>query len=498
MTTIADNTPVIVGLGFHQVTSANPLDCPQPSELMLTALRNAADDCGNSTIVTEFESISVLRGSWNYSNPGKLLADELGCPDATSIMSEIGVLQMMPIFQLCDAIARDEKHVGAITGGEARFRDLRSLITGIEVSDTEQGEDTPEPDTFFRTPDAFSSELEAERGVWAPGEFYAMADSALRYARGQSIEQRRQEIAQMYSDFSAIAENNPHAWSKKRLSAAELLSSDNKNTMITFPFSKKVMSQWNVNQSVAIIICSYGKARAMNLDEDKFIYPMAYAQSRNVVNLAQKPTLHTHPGTVLTGKRAYELAEISADDIDVADLYSCFPSSITAGALDLDLVDKCPISVTGSMALAGGPYNHAAVDSVARMAEVLREMKNGERHIGLVTNISGMFGKQAAGLLSTTAVNGGFKFEDITDQVAEQEAPIAIDADFVGNAVIVAYSVMYNKGNMSHAIAYCDTPDGKRTVVRTDDKTLAQQMTIEEFVGKTVTVSAGGGFVPAR
>ncbi|MCP4214811.1 MAG: hypothetical protein GY765_09145, partial [bacterium] len=52
----------------------------------------------------------------------------------------------------------------------------------------------------------------------------------------------------------------------------------------------------------------------------------------------------------------------------------------------------------------------------------------------------------------------------------------------------------YNKADISHAIAYCDTPEGKRTVVRTGNITLAEQMMAEEFIGKKVQVLAEGDF----
>ena len=69
--------------------------------------------------------------------------------------------------------------------------------------------------------------------------------------------------------------------------------------------------------------------------------------------------------------------------------------------------------------------------------------------------------------------------------------------DDTGTATVVAYSVMYNKGTISHAIAFCDTPAGARTVVRTDDGQLAERMTREEFVGRAVQVNADGSFAVA-
>jgi acetyl-CoA C-acetyltransferase len=496
MNELPPNTPIIIGIGFCQVKSDNPHDCPEAIELMFNAINDAASDAGNADIVQQLDSISVQKGSWQYSNPGKLLADKLGCPPAKSILADLGVLQIMTFFDLCQNIKEGKQEIGVITGGESRYRDLRSMIIGEPVETTVQDDTTPAPDVYHTIPDAFSSELEDKRGVWAPVEFYAIAESALRYRQGLSIEEHQNKIAELYSGFSAIAAKNPHAWLTDILSPEDILTPSAKNAMIAFPYTKRMISQWNVNQSVAVIVCSYAKAKALGLNNKNWIYPIAATQSRNVVNLAQKPKLHSHPGTILTGKRALELARITTDDIDIAELYSCFPSAIQACAKDLELEGKCPINISGSMAYAGGPFNHGAVDSLARMVEVLREHKNThtEKCIGMVTSLSGMFGKQGCGLLATEADSNGFQFDDITDIVAQQEKPIAIDANYTGDATIVAYSVMYNKGDISHAIAYCDTPNGKRTVVRTNNIDIAEIMTHEEFVGRTIHILTDGEF----
>jgi len=498
MSEFSANTPVVVGVGFHQVKSDKPSDCPEAIEMMRIAIEDAAKDAGNAAIVTEFDSISVLKGSWPYINPGKMLADKLGCSQAKSYQSEIGVLQILPILELAQYIQDGEQEIGVVVGGEARFRELRSLITGEPAPNTEEPDGTPEPDVFYRTPDAFSSDLEAERGVWAPGEFYAIAESAIRHNDGLSPDAHRDKICEMYAGFSEIASNNPHAWFSEPVSAETLKTIDKKNSYIAYPYSKRLMSQWNVNQSVAIIICSYAKAKSLGLADNGWVYPIAGVQQRNVVNLAQKPQLHSHPGTAMIGERVLEMANLSINDIDRAELYSPFPSAVQACKKDLKLTDQ-PITATGSMAFAGGPFNHGAVDSVARLVEVLREQKDqGKDEYAIVTSISGMFGKQGIGLFSTQPMARDFLFDDITEQVKAAEPAIEIDAEYQGNAVVVGYSVMYNKADVSHVVAYCDTPQGKRTVVRSNDAEFAEKWTQEELVGKTVEVKAGGDFVLAE
>ena len=121
------------------------------------------------------------------------------------------------------------------------------------------------------------------------------------------------------------------------------------------------------------------------------IYPLSAVESKHVVVLAQQRQLHSHPGTVLCGERALALAGIATHDITAAELYSCFPSAIQSFAQDLKLENVCPLTVTGAMPFAGGPFNSFSLEGVARMVAVLRSSEPGgasERRVGMVSNLS--------------------------------------------------------------------------------------------------------------
>ncbi len=496
MTSLPPNTPVIIGVGFCQEKLEDPLASAEPVQLMINAVRDAARDAGAETLLAQLESISVEQGMWDYRNPGKIIADAVGCPQAKSVLADLGVLQLTPLFNLFDAIASGEQHIGVVTGGEAKYRELRAKITGQSVSNTQQGDDTPAPDVYHPTPDPFATDVEAAAGIFMPVELFAVIESAIRHAQGLTPDQHRDRIAALYSEFSEIASRNPHAWSQDVVPADEIRNAAGKNAMLAFPYTKKHNSQWNVNQAVAIIVCSYAKARELALDESRFIYPVAAVQSRHVVCLAQQKQLHSHPGTVMAGERAYRLAGISPKDITAADMYSCFPSAVQSFAHDLQLDGVCPWSVTGSMAFAGGPYNHGALDGVARMVEVLRDAQadNAAPRYGMTSNLSGIFGKQAIALFSNQPNNNGYCFDDITDAVAAVDKPLPVTGDYTGEARIAGYTVVFNKDEPSHAFAYCDTPTGARTVVKSADKALLTLMTQEEFVGRTVSILADRSF----
>jgi acetyl-CoA C-acetyltransferase len=488
---LAPNAPVIVGIGFEQQSSEDPTQCAEPWQLMMRAVRRAAEDAGSAALLAQIESISVPQGMWEYRNPGKLIADALGCSSARSILSDLGVLQLSLLSDLCRAIAAGEQHVGVITGGEAKFRDLRAAITGHSVANTEQSEDTPPPDVHHTSSDPWASDLESRAGLAGPVELFAIMESALRHAEGLDVEAHRDRIAQLYSRFSEVAAGNPHAWRREPLSPQAIRDPSPKNAMLAFPYTKRHSSQWNVNQAVAIIVCSAARAAQLEL-ADGWIFPVAATQSKHVVPLAQQRSLHSHPGTVLAGERVLALAGIAMRDVDAAELYSCFPAAIQSFARDLKLPESCPWTVTGAMPYAGGPYNSSSLEGVARMVEVLRggEGNDGSaRRIGLVSNLSGIFGKQACALFSNLPGADGYRYEDLTAEVAARDVPVPLDGDYVGPATVVGYTVVFAGGRPSHAIAICDTPGGRRTVVRSEERALLESMTREEFCGRVVEVA---------
>jgi acetyl-CoA C-acetyltransferase len=281
--------------------------------------------------------------------------------------------------------------------------------------------------------------------------------------------------------------------------AEEIRDPTAKNSMLAFPYTKRHCSQWNVNRAVAIIVCSAGRAAQLGLDGEGWIYPLAAAESKHVVTLAQQRQLHSHLGTVVCGERTLALAGIDTHDLTAAELYSCFPSAIQSFAHDLKLENVCPLTVTGAMPFAGGPFNHFSLEGVARMVEVLRSRAPGgasKRRNGLVSNLSGIFGKQACVVLSNVPNGGGYGYEDVTRAVAEQDLPLPLTGDYTGPATIVGYTVMFNRDEISHGIAICDTPRGERTVARTEDRTLLESMTREEFCGRVIEVLSDGRFRP--
>ena len=65
----------------------------------------------------------------------------------------------------------------------------------------------------------------AEQAVGAgmPISIYPLFENALRAARGQSLDEHRRAMGELFAPFTSVAAKNPHAWFPTERSASELV-----------------------------------------------------------------------------------------------------------------------------------------------------------------------------------------------------------------------------------------------------------------------------------
>ena len=128
---------------------------------------------------------------------------------------------------------------------------------------------------------------------------------------------------------------------------------------------------------------------------------------------ANAPSCTGHRPSGSPGGRALELAGVGVDDIDLVDVYSCFPSAVQVAAaelgLPLDDPDR-PLTVTGGLTFAGGPWNNYVTHSIATMAERLAA-NPGQR--GLITANGGFLTKHSFGVYGSEPPEHEFRWEDV-------------------------------------------------------------------------------------
>lgn len=454
---------------------------------MTACVRDAADDAGAPALLGKLDAVAVVFGAWRYSDPGRLIAREVGSPDATTLLSfHGGNTPQSYVNALASRIQRGELDVTVITGAETIWSRRRMRRAGIERSVTEQTGD--EPTERFQSDIAMSTEFETSRGLEQPINFYPIFESAIRTDRGRTIEQHRTALAELWAGFNQVAVANPHAWNRTPMTADQIREPGPTNRMVGFPYTKAMNSNWDLDQGTAIILCSAEAAQAAGVPRDRWVFPLAGTDAHDTYAVTNRRDLHSSPAIGTAGARLFELTGRGPGDLDHIDLYSCFPSAVQIGAAELGISLDRQLTVTGGLCFAGGPLNNYVSHSIATMVDVLRDDAG---TLGLVTANGGYVTKHALGLYSTEPGNDGFVADDV--QPAVDAVPTTPgDESFVGTGTLEAATVMHDPDGPAKGLAAVITPSGARTWAFTGDPDTMQWLMTDDSTGASCRVDASG------
>jgi acetyl-CoA C-acetyltransferase len=448
-------TPALVGAGT--VTIPRSESVLEPIDLMATALEQAAVDAGSAELLKRLDVVLVPRGMWRYPDPARLLAERFGASPRT-VMAEVGVLQQTLITRACERVARGDADVVAVVGGEARAQTRRDR-------DPAEGEGE-RADEVLEPRGEILSRPEIDAGLVMPVNQYAVMENALREAEGMSIDEHAREVAELCAAFSRVAVDNPSAWNRKGATADEIRVPSPSNRPLSFPYHKLHVSQWNVNQAGALIIAAAGAAESLGLDRDRFVFPLAAAESNAMVPLSARPELHRSPAVEHVGRALEAAAGRPLADVEHLDLYSCFPIAVRIQQRQFGIDRTRQQTVTGGMTFGGGPLNNYVLQSTAKMTEVLRADPDAT---GLVTCVSGMLTKFAGALWSATPPTTLFASADVTAAVAAAMPPREVVAARDAAHIIIGHTVTYDDaGAPARQMCILEYEDGARAVVAGD------------------------------
>ncbi|HKI73341.1 MAG TPA: acetyl-CoA acetyltransferase, partial [Pseudomonadales bacterium] len=450
------------------------------------AVREAAEDTTCPGLLSDVESVRVIRGVWPYKQPARYVAEQIGRADAETVGTPFGGnMVQSTVNETALEILRGHKSLVVITGAENGNSQAKARKAGVELPVTE----TNGPYSKMIGEDkSMSAEAELARGIRMPIQLYPIFENALRYAGGESVADHLVRISELWAGFSKVAGTNPHAWLKDPVDAKAIRTPSASNRMISFPYPKLMNSNNSVDMGAALIMCSVEKAKALGIPESKWIYPIAGTDAHDHYMVTNRDNLHSSPAIRIAGRRVLELAETSVAELDYIDVYSCFPSAVQVAMGELGLPDNRPLTVTGGLTFGGGPLNNYVMHSIARMVELLRETPEKR---GLITANGGYLTKHAFGVYSGVAPSADFKHADVQKEVDATPSRDGL-IDFEGEVVIESYTVMFGGEGPSIGHAACLTADGKRTWANTDDAEVMQAMTTEEFCGRRARIDGQG------
>ena len=487
----ASRAPVLVGFGVATQREQDYAKSLEAIDLMLRAVRVAADASGSGALLGSVQQISVPRGRWSYRNPGGSIARAIGAAGAKSVLATPGVLQQTLIGEACRQIAAGEMDTAMVVGGDTGYRIQTAQAAGVPLAERE---DPDEPHILLTPHEELRHPAELRAGLRMPLGLYAILENAFRARHGWAVDEHRDRIARLYSRFSEIAVGNPHAWKREKIDPQLLRDASPRNPMHAFPYTRLHSSNWSVDQAAALLFCSQQKAQELGIPRERWIFPLASTESNHMVPVAARVELGACPGAGIAGRAALDAAGLEAGAIDLVDLYSCFPVAIETYAEELGLSLERELTLTGGMAFAGGPYNNYVLQSTCRMAELL---KSGAGRTGLVSCVSGIVTKQGFGLWSNEPGTQPFAWSDLTDTVAARTQTKPVLEFHEGAGKVAGYTVLFDRAAPPKGIVVADIDAGRRTVAVTQDPALVESMQAREFRGTAVRIQADATFLAA-
>ena len=485
--TIDPRTPVVIGVAQAMQKPDDLSDALEAVAMMEQAVRDAASDAGAPGLLTKLDHIGVVQGAWKYTDPARIIADRVGAPGArTSVSANGGNTPQSYLNALAARIKSGEMETAVFVGAETIWSRRRQRRAGMPVPYTEQA--NVEPDERFGADVLMQTDFEQARGMEMPIQFYPLFDSAIRHARGETIDQHRDRLARLWQTFNQKAVENEFAWSRTPMTAAEIRNASPTNRMVGFPYTKAMNSNWDLDQAAAVLLCSAGAAEAAGVPRDQWVFPWAGTDAHDTYAVSNRRDLHSSPAITEAGKKLFSLAGIGPDDVDHIDLYSCFPSAVEVGAESLGFSEERQLTQTGGLTFAGGPLNNYVTHSIATMIDVLR---GDAGSVGLVSANGGFLTKHAIGLYSTEPPPKGYEAADVQEQV-DQVPSVPLAEDHTGEVTIEAYTVMHNADGPELGLCALRTAEGARTWGRVTDVAAATAMITEEAIGRNGNLDADG------
>jgi len=488
--TVDPRTPVLIGYG--QVNHRDEIDpatrSVEPVDLMAAAAREAAD----SRVIGAVDSIRVVNIlSAQYRDPGLLLGQRIGASDFTTLYSPVGgnVPQSL-VNQACLDIQRGRAGVVLLAGAET-WRTRRGLkAKGSKLGWTVQDESVPMA-TVAGDDVPMAGDAELRIRLDRPAYVYPLFEQALRVANGEAQEDHLKRVGELWAQFNAVAVGNPNAWIRKPMTAEEIWHPGPQNRLISWPYTKLMNSNNMVDQGAALVLASVEQAMRLGVPQERWVYPLAGTDAHDTPAIAERDELHRSAAIRIAGARALQLAGLGIDDVDYVDLYSCFPSAVQVAAAELGLsVDDParPLTVTGGLTFAGGPWSNYVMHSIATTAELL--VANPGRR-ALITANGGYLTKHSFGVYGTEPP-AEFRWEDVQPAVDREPTRDGL-VRWEGVGTVEAWTTPFDReGRPEKAFVSVRTPDGARTLAVIADSGAAEDTVREDIGGAKVAVAADG------
>ncbi|MEM1434275.1 MAG: acetyl-CoA acetyltransferase [Pseudomonadota bacterium] len=486
--------PVLVGAGQytnHWDAGAGAATAPSPRDLAVEASRRALSDAGIDG--AEIDTLAVARltvesgGRPHYpfgrnDNLPGTIARELGLTPRSAIYASAGgQSSQQMVNELAARICAGESELVLFTGSEANRTLKAATRAGLELNwadtaDLEFEDRGPGPRLLNRT--------EVKHGLVLPAYFYGLFENALAHEWGETRSQHRATMAALFEKFAAVAAHHPDAQFEAGFDARFLATPSKENYPFADPFLKWFMAQDNVNQAAAVVMMSEAKADALSIAPDRRVYLHGMGEASDDM-ISERPHLDRSWAMKVALSRAFEQAELTSSDIDLFDLYSCFPCAVFASMRELGIdhrQETRPLTLTGGLPYFGGPGNNYSLHAIVAMADALRAAPG---KTGLVLANGGWLTKEAVAIWSTERPHQftpAAPAATPTTQVALEEAPTT--------GQLESFTVTHGRNGPEKGIVFARTAEGKRFLANAGPAALSRLCEEISPIGASIQASS--------
>lgn len=264
------------------------------------------------------------------------------------------------------------------------------LVGGVEKM-------TDGADVTYALATAADQEYEVYYGVTFPGLYAMIANAHMR-----KFGTTREQLAMVAVKNHKNGALNPNAQFPTQISIENVL----KSTLVADPL--RLLDCSPVSDGAAcLILCPLELAKKYNDDPVRII---ASGAATDTLALHQRPDITTLTSVKLAAERAYKMANITPEDVNVAEVHDCFTIAEIVIIEDLGfaakgkggeavqkgvtaLEGKIPVNTSGGLKAKGHPVGATGVAQAIEIYEQLRG-KAGKRQvknarIGLTQNMGG-------------------------------------------------------------------------------------------------------------
>ncbi len=345
---------------------------------------------------------------------------------------------------------------------------------------------------------------ESAIGLLAPIHVYPLFESVVAARRGRDAPGHRRAMGQLLAPFTEVAAKHPYAWFPEVLSAQEIADPTANNRIVCEPYTKRMTAFLGSDQGAALVVCSLAAARRAGV-ADRAVFIWSGAETTDVRSPTARPDLGRSPAIAAAGRAVFDAAtaasgresSVGIDDIDVLDLYSCFPSAVELAmdALGISSGDRRELSVTGGLPYFGGPGNNYTTHAIGTVTDILR---GSARRLGLVSGLGWFITKHALGVYGTEPPPGGYRQADTSaaqSDIDDSAQLVALAVDRPTSATVAAATVVRDyDGTPTGAPLIVRLPDGRQMALSAADDGVVKEigrLDVPGLVGTEVVVQRG-------